>query len=394
MKIISLVIISALSLSLVACDESNTQVIASIQASAPVEVDVALPLKHNLTDWDEFTGRFEAINTVDMRARVTGYLVDKKFKDGQMVKKGDVLFVVDPRPFEYKLQRAKAEYSLAKTEFERAKKLRDMRAVSEEELERRNQELQIAKSSLDEAELQKSFTQIIAPIDGKISDSFVDVGNMIEENNTLLTRIVSTNPIHFRFEGSQGQLLKYLRLDRAGERPSSDTAPNPIYIKLLDEDKYYHQGTMDFVDNIVDTGTGTIQARAIVENNDGIIYPGLFGNARLLGRSEYQAILLPEGAINTDQNKKFVYVIDKDNIVKRAYISVDTILDNGLIVVSKGLEGGERVVINGIQRIRSANQQVTPVNTPIVWKDIETIVRSGEPETNLSSNTKQYGRYK
>lgn len=161
MKIVSLALISALSLSLVACDESNTQTITSVPASAPLEVDVALPLKHKLTDWDEFTGRFEAINTVDMRARVTGYLVDKKFKDGQMVKKGDVLYVVDPRPFEYKLQRAKAEYSLALTELERAKKLRDMRAVSEEELERRSQELHIAKSSLDEAELENHSLKLL-----------------------------------------------------------------------------------------------------------------------------------------------------------------------------------------------------------------------------------------
>jgi len=389
MKIVSLALISALSLSLVACDESNTQTITSVPASAPLEVDVALPLKHKLTDWDEFTGRFEAINTVDMRARVTGYLVDKKFKDGQMVKKGDVLYVVDPRPFEYKLQRAKAEYSLALTELERAKKLRDMRAVSEEELERRSQELHIAKSSLDEAELQKSFTQIVAPINGKISDSFVDVGNMIEENNTLLTRIVSTNPIHFRFEGSQGQLLKYLRLDRAGERPSSDTSPNPIYIKLLDEDKYYHQGQMDFVDNIVDTGTGTIQARAIVENNDGIIYPGLFGKARLLGRSEYDAILLPEKAINTDQNKKFVYIINAENKALRAYVEVGTLLDNGLIVVTKGLKNDARVVINGIQRIRSTGQPVSPLSKELEWKEIDTIPHSYVSQPRLTSETKK-----
>jgi len=389
MKILSLAIISALSLSLVACDDANTQAIASVQAPAPAEVDVALPLQHKLTDWDEFTGRFEAINTVDMRARVTGYLVDKKFKDGQMVKKGDVLFVIDPRPFEYVLQRAKAEYSLAQTEYDRAKKLRDMRAVSEEELERRSQELHIAKSSLDQAELQKGFTQVVAPIDGKISDSFVDVGNMIEENDTLLTRIVSTNPIHFRFEGSQGQLLKYLRLDRAGERPSSDTSPNPIYIKLLDEDKYYHQGKMDFVDNIVDTGTGTIQARAIVNNDDGIIYPGLFGNARLLGRSEYQATLLPESAINTDQSKKFVYIVDQDNKVQRAYVSIGTVLDNELVVIMNGLQGDERVIINGIQRVRSANQEVAPISTPLVWKDIDTIVQSAVSETSLSSSNKR-----
>jgi membrane fusion protein, multidrug efflux system len=389
MKIVSLAIISALSLSLVACGESTPPPAAEVQAPAPAEVDVSLPLKHQLTDWDEFTGRFEAINAVDIRARVTGYLIEKKFKDGQLVKKGDVLFVIDPRPFEYVLQRAKAEYSLAKSEYERANKLRDMRAVSVEELERRSQEVLVAKSAMDDAELQKAFTQVRSPIDGKISDSFVDVGNLVDENSTMLTRIVSINPIHFRFEGSQGQLLKYLRLARAGERPSSDTAPNAIYIKLLDEDKYYHAGKMDFVDNIVDGGTGTIQARAIVENNDGLIYPGLFGNARLIGRSNYQAILLPEGSINTDQSKKFVYIVDKDNKVKRAYVSIGTILDNGLVVVSKGLTGDERVVINGIQRIRSAAQEVTPNSTTIEWKDIDTLVKSDQVETNPPSTDQQ-----
>lgn len=212
---------------------------------------------------------------------------------------------------------------------------------------------------------------------------------MIEENNTLLTRIVSTNPIHFRFEGSQGQLLKYLRLDRAGERPSSDTSPNPIYIKLLDEDKYYHQGQMDFVDNIVDTGTGTIQARAIVENNDGIIYPGLFGKARLLGRSEYDAILLPEKAINTDQNKKFVYIINAENKALRAYVEVGTLLDNGLIVVTKGLKNDARVVINGIQRIRSTGQPVSPLSKELEWKEIDTIPHSYVSQPRLTSETKK-----
>lgn len=389
MKIVSLAIISILSFSIVACNKDDAQATASVQAPAPAEVDVALPLKHKLTDWDEFTGRFEAISSVDMRARVTGYLVEKKFKDGQMVKKGEVLYVIDPRPFDYSLQRAQAEYLLAQTEYSRADKLRSTRAVSEEELDRRSQELHIAKSTLDDAKLQKSFTEIVSPIDGKISDSFVDVGNLVEENTTLLTRVVSTNPIHFRFEGSQGQLLKYLRLDRSGERPSSDTAPNPIYIKLLDEDKYYHKGQMNFVDNVVDPGTGTIQARAVVENDDGVIYPGLFGHARLLGRSEYLATLLPEKAINSDQDKKFVYFVDKDNKAKRAYVSVGTILDNGLIVVLDGLQGDERVIVNGIQRIRSADQEVTPLSTPLEWQEIDTLVNTEEPKTAPTSINKQ-----
>lgn len=359
-----------------ACTETTQSADAATAAPPPAEVDVAIPLKHKLTDWDEFTGRFEAINDVQLRARVTGYLVEKKFKDGAFVEKGDVLYVIDPRPFEYEFHRVEAQYKLAQKEWQRAQNLRETRAISQEEVDRRFQELQIAQASLHDAKLQLSFTQVTAPISGKLSDSYVDVGNMVEENETVLTRIVSTNPIHFRFEGSQTELLKYLRLDRSGQRPSSDTAPNPIYIKLLDEDKFYHQGKMQFVDNAVDNSTGTIQATAEVNNDEGIIYPGLFGRARLLGRANYDAVLLPENAINTDQDKKFVYVINNEDKVERRYVSVGNLLDNDLIVVSQGLSGDEHVVVNGIQRIRQSQQTVTPNLTEIEWRELESIVQS------------------
>lgn len=365
-----------ITLATTACTDSTQNADAAPSPPPPPEVDVATPLKQTLTDWDEFTGRFEAINDVQLRARVTGYLVEKRFKDGQMVKKGDVLYVIDPRPFSYELQRIEAQYQLAQKEWERAQNLRESRAISQEEADRRFQELQIAKSSLDNARLQMAFTEVTSPIDGKVSDSYVDVGNMVEENETVLTRIVSTNPIHFRFEGSQTDLLKYLRLDRAGQRPSSDTAPNPIYIKLLDEDKFYHQGKMHFVDNAVDNSTGTIQATATVNNDNGIIYPGLFGRARLLGRANYEAILLPEKAINTDQDKKFVYVVDSKDIVQRQYVQIGNLLDNDLIVVSQGLSGDERVVINGIQRIRQASQPVTPNLVELAWQEPDTLVQA------------------
>jgi multidrug efflux system membrane fusion protein len=378
MKRFPLTFISAMTLLLVACNEPAEKNAQPAAAPPPAEVDVALPLQHKLTDWDEFTGRFEAINDVQLRARVTGYLVDKKFKDGQFVKKGDVLYVIDPRPFDYELQRITAQHELAKKELDRAHNLRKARAISEEEVDRRFQELQIAEASLNEARLQKAFTQVTSPIDGKISDSFVDIGNMIEENVTLLTHIVSTNPVHFRFEGSQGDLLKYIRLDRSGQRASSDNTPNPIYIKLLDEDKFYHQGAMNFVDNAVDLGTGTIQATAVVNNDACIIYPGLFGRARLLGRADYDAILVPEKAINTDQDKKFVYVVNDENKVHRNYVTVGTLLDNDLIVVSKGIDSDDRVVVNGIQRIRMPEQEVTPKMTELEWKEIDTIVRSDD----------------
>ncbi|AFJ01925.1 RND family efflux transporter, MFP subunit [Methylophaga frappieri] len=376
MRISYFAFLTLLTLVVSGCNDTDAKATQTPAAPPPAEVDVALPLKHQLTDWDEFTGRFEAISNVQLRARVTGYLVEKKFKDGQTVKKGDVLFVIDPRPFRYELQRVEAQHQLAKKEWERASNLRETKAISQEEVDRRFQELQIAKATLDNARLQIQFTEVISPIDGKVSDSFADVGNMVEENETILTRIVSTNPIHFRFEGSQGDLLKYIRLDRAGQRPSSDTAPNPIYIKLMDEDKFYHHGKMNFVDNAVDSATGTIQATAEVNNDAGIIYPGLFGRARLLGRANYEAVLVPESAINTDQDKKFVYIVNGDDQVQRQYVTVGNLLDNDFIVISTGLTGEERVVVNGIQRIRQAQQVVSPNMTELEWREIETIVHN------------------
>lgn len=385
MRSTALLLTIVTSLFVTGCSETDAQPSAAASAPPPAEVDVALPLKHTLTDWDEFTGRFEAINDVQLRARVTGYLVEKKFKDGQFVKKGDVLFVIDPRPFSYELQRVEAQHELAQKEWERAQNLRATRAISQEEADRRFQELQIAKASLNDARLQLGFTKVIAPIDGKMSDSFVDIGNMVEENDTVLTRIVSTNPVHFRFEGSQGDLLKYLRLDRAGQRPSSDSAPNPIYVKLMDEDKFYHQGQMHFVDNAVDSSTGTIQATAVVNNDAGIIYPGLFGRARLLGRANYEAVLVPENAINTDQDKKFVYIVNDADQIQRQYVTVGNLLDNDYIVINTGLTGEERVVVNGIQRIRQAEQVVSPNMTELEWREIETIVYADDAAESVQT---------
>ena len=210
---------------------------------------------------------------------------------------------------------------------------------------------------------------------------------MVEENQTILTRIVSTNPIHFRFEGSQGDLLKYIRLDRAGQRPSSDSSPNPIYIKLMDEDKFYHEGKMHFVDNVVDDATGTIQATATVNNDEGIIYPGLFGRARLLGRANYDGILVPENAINTDQDKKFVYIVDENNAIKRQYVTVGNLLENDLIVVNKGLSGDEKVVINGIQRIRASGQEVTPNMHELEWKPLNVLGKQASTDSEKLTET-------
>ncbi|HHT9952994.1 TPA: efflux RND transporter periplasmic adaptor subunit [Legionella pneumophila] len=325
------------------------------------EVDVALPVKKNIVEWDEYTGRFQAVEEVDVRARVTGYLEAIKFQDGQMVKKGDVLFVIDQRPFKYALARAEAQYALAKAQYERAIKLQKEKFISAEVIDQRFQDVQVAETRVQEAKLNLEFTEVKAPISGKISRDFVSAGNLIRMNDTVLTRIVSVDPIYFYFETSQNDLLKYIRLDRAGKRLSSEKKPTPVLIKLPDEKDYLHQGEVDFLDNVIDSGTGTILARALVPNPDNVIYPGLFARVKLVGSGEYEAILLPDKAINTDQARKFVYVVDNENKVKRVYVELGPLRESGFYIIRSGLKGDEKVIIHGIQRIHGPNQEVKPV---------------------------------
>lgn len=339
---------------LLSCNDSSTN------KTLPLEVDVALPINKKIIEWDEYTGRFKAIESVDVRSRVTGYLNEIKFKDGQIVKKGDVLFIIDPRPFQYALDKATAEFDLAKKQYERASKLQKSSFISAEAIDQRYQEMQTAGVQVEEAKLNLDFTHITSPIDGKISHYFVSVGNVVRMDDTILTQVVSFNPIHFYFETSQQELLKYLRLDKEGKRPNLDTHPSPIFIKLQDEKSFAHKGTMDFVDNQADEGTGTVLGRAIVPNPDGIIYPGFFGRARLAASAEYLAILLPDTAINTDQTKKYVYVVDNHNKVHRVYIELGSLRDSGFYVIKSGLKGNEKVVVNGIQRIHQPEQEVQP----------------------------------
>jgi RND family efflux transporter MFP subunit len=352
---------------LISCGSDSTKP----QDQSLAEVDVALPLKKKIVEWDEYTGRFQAIEEVDVRARVTGYLEAIQFKDGEMVKKGDVLFIIDQRPLQYALARAEAEYALAKTQYERALKLQKEKFVPAELIDQRLQDLQVAETRVQDAKLDLEFTEIKSPISGKVSRNFVSVGNLIRMNETVLTRVVSVDPIYFYFETSQNDLLKYIRLDKAGKRPSSEKKPTPAILSLPDEKKYIHKGIVDFMDNIIDSGTGTIQIRALVPNPGAIIYPGLFGRVKLVGSGEYEAILLPDAAINTDQTRKFVYIVDKQNKVKRAYIELGPLRKSGFYIIRSGLKGDEQVVINGIQRIRMPNQEVKPVTTKL-----------SEPETN------------
>lgn len=334
----------------------------------PPEVTVASPQVKSIVEWDEYTGRFQAVERVELRARVSGYLDSVEFNDGQIVEQGDLLFVIDQRPFSIARDRAQAQYTLAQKEFQRAEELIGRNVIPQEDYDRRQQEQEVARASLNQARLDMEFTEVRSPITGRISTERVDVGNLVVANETLLTTVVSLDPIHFIFDASERELLRYTRLDRSGQRPGSQDNPNPIFVKLFDEEEYVHEGQMDFVDNEVDLGTGTIQGRAILPNPDQVIYPGQTGRARLIGSGEYDAILVPDDVIGTDQSRKFVLVIAEDNKAEMRFVTLGPLRDNGLRIIREGLSADDRIIINGLQRARPGSP-VTPVDGEIDQDD-------------------------
>jgi len=343
----------------------------------PPAVVVASPLVMRLTEWDEYTGRFEPTDTVDVRARVNGYLDSIHFRDGAIVKPGDLLFVIDPRPYEAALEGARADVvraetrvELATTDFTRGESLFAIRGISQEEFDRRVQArkeadaaLVVAHAAERTAALNVEFTRVRAPIGGRISRKFVSVGNLIsggQAGSTLLTTIVAIDPIQFVFDASESDYLKYNRKALSGERRSSRDTPNPVRIRLLDEPSFTHLGTMDFVDNRVDPATGTITGRALVPNPGGFLTPGQFGRLQLLGSGEFDALLVPDSAILSDQSRRFVWALGKDDIPEQRVVEPGN-LEQGLRIVRAGLQRDDRIVINGMQRVRPG-ARVTPTN--------------------------------
>src|SRR5690606_32285583 len=292
---------------------------------AAMPVEVATPVLEKITEWDEYTGRFEASNRVEVRARVSGFLESVNFEDGQMVNKGDILFTIDNRPFKIALDQATADYGQAKASlttaqdnFDRVKSLRESGAVSIEEYDRRKQALEFAKASIqlsqakvDNAKLNLEFTKVTAPITGLVRRDKVNLGNLIDggsSNSTLLTTIVATSPIYFYFTGSEADYLRYVRLARNGDREAVRTGDIPVFIKLQDEDDFIHEAKIDFVDNEIDNNTGTIESRAVLQNKDHLLEPGMFGKARIIGSAAHQSIMIPDNIIGTNQSIRFVYV--------------------------------------------------------------------------------------
>jgi multidrug efflux system membrane fusion protein len=345
-------------------------------AEALPEVATAVVISKPITDWDEYTGRFQAVDSVEVRPRASGYIDEVKFREGQTVKKNDVLFVIDQRPYQADYERARAGLELARSQFElakleaaRAQKLKDSGAVSREELDTRVSQLNqqeanvsAAKATLDSAALLLSFTKVLAPIDGRIGRAEVTKGNLVtggNEGGTLLTTIVSVDPIYVYFEGDENAYLRYQAMARDGERTSSRDEQNPVRVGLADESGFPHEGRMDFVDNQLDVRTGTIRARAVLSNKEGRFTPGLFARVQLLGSAEYDAVLVDDRAIGTDQSQRFVLVVGPNDTLQYRPVQLGRNIE-GLRVIRKGLSAGDQIVISGLQRVRPG-MQIKPV---------------------------------
>jgi RND family efflux transporter MFP subunit len=329
------------------------------------QVTVATPLQRDVVDWDEYVGRFEAIQDVELRPRVSGTIDRVLFANGQHVRQGQPLFIIDPRPYAAALAQAQAQVAKAnatlantRTELARAEKLFAAQAISKEEEEQKQADVRTAAADLSAAQanvstarLNLGFTTVRSPISGLVSDRRVSKGNFAQEATTVLTRVVSTDPIWFSFEGAESFYLKYLRQDRSGERGSSRHTPNPVEVQLADESGYRWHGRMEFVDNAIDTNSGTIRAHAVIANPDGFLTPGMFGRARLLGSGHYHAMLVPDEAIITDQTRKLVYVIGKDGKVAPRPVETGPQVE-GLRVVKTGLLPTDLVAIEGITTLQ------------------------------------------
>ncbi|SFJ46060.1 efflux RND transporter periplasmic adaptor subunit [Planctomicrobium piriforme] len=375
------------------------------------QVTSSTPVKTPIVEWDEYVGRLDPVDYVEVRARVSGYLDSTNFQEGQIVKAGDLLCVIDPRPFEAEVRRteseirralsqvrqanatvlqveaevqeAQARFDLAQKQLARSQKLVLQNAISQDDFDIRDSEvsqasanlkavqarLELAKTAILSAEaavnsaktqqviaqLNLDYTQVKSPITGRVSSRLVTEGNLISggaAQSTLITTIVSIDPIYCHFDADEHSFLKYSRLAREGKLGDSREVKHPVYVGLGDEEKEFpHPGYMDFVDNRLDPETGTMRCRAILSNPDLSLTPGLFTRVRLPGSGRYEAVLIPDSAIGTDQSEKFVFVIDAENKVNRQVVKLGPLVQ-GLRLIRSGLDGSEQIVLRGMQRVR------------------------------------------
>jgi len=359
------VVAVAIELSVTGCRKQ-----AASQTPPPPVVSVVQPVARDVIEWDDYIGRLESPETVEVKARVSGYLNKVHFKEGKEVKKGDLLFTIDPRPYKAEFDHADAEYQraisqteLAKNDFERAKRLIATKAISEEDYDTKSKTytaaqaaVMSAKAATDSARLNLEFTEVRAAIDGRISRALVTEGNLISggvsgAGASLLTTLVSLDPLYCYGDADERAILKYIRLSKEGKRESARDKEIPAEMQLADETGFPHKGYMDFVDNRVDPNTGTLRARGVFPNADHSLAPGFFARLRIPGSGKYPALLIPDRAVGSDQSQKFVYVVNAEKKVEFRPVKTGPLID-GLRIVSDGLKAGEQVIVEGLMSVR------------------------------------------
>ena len=338
---------------------------ALAQQQAPA-VTVAKPLQAQVVDYDEYTGRFEAVQQVDIQAQVSGYLDAIHFEDGQLVQKGDLLFEIDPRTYQAdvdaaqaRLESARSSLALAGLDLKRAQKLLPSGAATQETVDTRSATQEAAQAAVDAAaaalktaKLNLGFTKITAPVSGRISSAKADVGNLIQGGSasaTVLTSIVSVDPVYFVFDLSESEFLRYVRVSGGDLRAAASAGTTEVAVRLLDETMFDRTGHIDFIDNNFNQGTGTIRMRAVFPNSDGLLIPGVFGRLRLPVSAPYQALLLPDRAILSDQDNKLVMVVGDDGVVKPQPVVLGDLF-NGMRIVKSGIGPDDKVIIDGLLR--------------------------------------------
>ncbi|HZD92562.1 MAG TPA: efflux RND transporter periplasmic adaptor subunit [Pseudolabrys sp.] len=375
----------AVAVALAGCGKGQSQ--QQAKAPPPPAVTVANPVKKTVTDYDEYVGRFAAVNSVEVRARVSGYLDSVDFKDGQLVKKGDLLFTIDKRTFQNSLDQAKATLAQAKSnlayaqaDLERGQSLVKEKTITQQTFEQRTQAARNAQASLTSAEaavrqaqLDLEFTELRAPIDGRIGARQVSPGNLVTGgttgNTTLLATIVSTDPIYFEFTFDEASYLRYQRLGKNGHDLASPSGGMPVSLKLIDENKFDHKGRMDFVNNVISKSTGTILGRAVFKNPNGLFTPGMFARIRVPASAPYEALLVPDTAIGSQQTEKYVLVVNDKSTAQPKPVTLGQLVGS-LRVIKSGLAPGDKVIVNGLARVRpgqkvkAQEQGAKPKGTP------------------------------
>jgi RND family efflux transporter MFP subunit len=339
--------------------------------AAPPAVAVAKVVSKQITEFDEFTGRFEAVDRVEVRPRVSGYVAATHFKQGHEVKKGDILYVIDPRPYQATLKHAQAELTrartqlaLAQSERERATKLIEKRAISQEEFDARTSgseqasaNLAAAEAAVESAALDLSFTQVRAPIAGVVGRAEITAGNLVAAGSTLLTTVVSVDPIYVSFDGDEKVYLKHIGLEQSGDK-SERNMNAPLWVGLADEQGHPHEGNLVFLDNELDPATGTIHARGLFKNPDRHFTPGMFARVKLTGSARYEALMINDSAVGTDQSVKYVLKVGAENKIEYTPVKLGPVID-GLRVVREGLKVDDVILVKGLQQVRPG-MPVTP----------------------------------